>query len=200
MEIIFALMLLGATPVGAAMLNKPTRNRFVKYLQVHIVNPAKGITGDADDPELETVKKRSAEYWKADGALAELWQEAFNWWVIPNRENVLESALEKHKMWRSGRDPLEQELEELQKEYDEDGYYSNWSYEHFSKQQSKYNDLLDEIDMAYGNSLSPEEKFALELDKKHKKEIHYGNDLIRISAQENLPALDFIALTRYTSN
>lgn len=198
MEIILALMLLGATPFGAALLDKPTRKRFVKFAKSHASNSifSKDEGGHITMAEALKLEPRNKD-WKADTALQTLWQEAFNYWSIQDREATFKSALDKHMNYLAETDSLKKNVETY-KESRLDSYsrtYYRLCAEMIAGLQSEIKARTDE----YKNSLTTDEEKAITLHLKYGKEIYYHNDLIRLSAQKTLPRLDYVALTSYPS-
>lgn len=122
MEIILALMALAATPFGAALLDGPTRKRAGKILRAN-KNAKKPVqVGGA-------LEKRNKD-WTADLALADMWQDCFDWLSIQDRDEwydrVVAFAEDSNKKVKA----LNVSLREVQKDYNdlfENYYYSEYT-------------------------------------------------------------------------
>lgn len=193
MEIILLIAALAATPLGAAMLNKPTRNRAVKYVRAH-KRRSKTLT------EFVALMPRNKD-WGPDRDLQQMWDEAFAWYQIRNREEVLRWAMEKQESYLKESAPLEEERGVLKIEmehYAASGHgYSSVRAKH--DEISRLNRELSVIRREFARALSSDEKTVLGLYTKYGRDVQYGNDLIRLAAKPVLPQLDYVALTAYTS-
>lgn len=181
-------MALAATPFGAAMLDKPTRGRLVRYVQVH-AKKEKQTLGES----MRLVPREKD--WGADTALMELWDDAFKFFSVRDATRVLKNSLTINRAYVEGRKTLKAEYEA----YKED-YYDFYSYSKYASE--KIIDMERDIrkfDTAYRNSLPLGGLTLLELNEKYGGEIVFNNDLVRIAAQPEVPVFDFLALTAYTS-
>lgn len=212
MEIILALMALAATPFGAAMLDKPTRGRFVKYVKVHA--PTKKevarkyqslVAGEV--AQVAALEPRSKDHWNADGALQALWQEAFVFLSLKNREAEFSTVLKIMAAHEKELEPYEARHTQANvslfraKEMGRHGYYF------MSEAQSLEANTLRELNKKkrdHEREFTANQKVMRDLAVKYKlrsvDELKYHNDLVRLASGPKLPTFDYVALTAYTVN
>lgn len=215
MEIILALMALAATPFGAAMLDKPTRGRFVKYVKVHA--PTKKevarkyqslVAGEV--AQVAALEPRSKDHWNADGALQALWQEAFVFLAIKGQEtefNTVLRKMERHEAeLKADRDMVGTYERMVQRATDSSSsaYYSYSHTRDVKASLTKYKQRLAREIAIRENEYTPNQRVIRDLivkyDLKSMEELRYKNDLVRLATGKRLPAFDYVALTAYTVN
>lgn len=192
MEIVLALMLLGASPFGAAMLDKPTRNRVVRFAQVH--NPFRD-----KDPDVSLALEPRNKDWSADERLAAMWTEAFEYYKIARRDSKLKWALDKRKSYQEMRAKIAPLLDKAEKDVrtaENGGVYISI---HDKQTIRDGRATLTRMTNEYYNGLDKDEKFLLGLVDKYGMELYYNQDLIRLAATPELPVFDYGALAVYAS-
>lgn len=212
MEIILALMALAATPFGAAMLDKPTRGRFVKYVKVHA--PTKKevarkyqslVAGEV--AQVAPLEPRSKDHWKADGALQTLWQEAFVFLSLKNREAEFSTVLKIMAAQEKELLPYETRYREASglvfraKEIGRQGYHYMTQAEQLEANALRE---LNKKKRDHEREFTANQKVVRDLVVKYKihsvEELKYHNDLVRLATGAKLPTFDYVALTAYTVN
>jgi hypothetical protein len=213
MEIILALMALAATPFGAALLDGPTRRRVTKYVKVHVTGPEGKVTEAVrkyQSPVAGVVKavapieRRSADHWQADGALQVLWQEAFVFLALKDREAEFKRVLAKMAKDEIDLKPYETRFNVAYEQYmraTSGSFYSRYEYR---ERMTTAENLLKAEKKGQEYKYHGNEKVIRELALKYKlrsmDEVKYHNDLVRLASGPKLPSLDFVALTAYTGN
>lgn len=197
MEIILLIAALAATPFGAALLaDKPTQKRVARFVDIHWLQPLE-----------EKVKPASlapsvipAEYGKlepkdrneqAHKKLAELWQDAFDWFSIPDAAEVLRGAKYIEAERVEYVTPEKEVLENIQYRKMKSGsYFGFFELEH--RAMDRLNDAIEVANEMF--PMSSDQAKALALSKKYGWEL-VDNDLIRLARKKQMPTFDYIALT-----
>lgn len=193
MEIIFALMLLGATPFGAALLvDKPTRKRAVKFAAAHMMaRPQRSkpsMVASIIPTEFGVLEPKSKET-EANARLAELWQDAFDWFSIPNAPEVLRKANEIYRLYKDYMKPYEDEVVHLQNRIrDSHGYFY---YELLESAQNKLALAREECP----HRITSQQKKVRALSEKYGWEL-VGNDIIRLASKQRIPNMNYLALAK----
>lgn len=182
MEIIFALMVLGATPFGAALLaDKPTKKRVGKFVDVHWLTPLeqkikpKSLAPTAIPADFTGVLEKRDKNWEAENKLCVLWQDAFDWFSIPDVGKVLEEATTLREEYKKAIAPHQNRVASLQKQLDSMDYRSrNWYREDLHEAKN----LLNRAEQKYAPKYTEQQKRVLAISDKYGWE-QMDNGLIR---------------------
>lgn len=197
MEIILLIAALAATPFGAALLaDKPTQKRVARFVDIHWLQPLE-----------EKVKPASlapsvipAEYGKlepkdrnvqAHKKLAELWQDAFDWFAIENVAEVLRGAKHIRETRMEYVEPQRERVETIQACQKSSGNYFGY-YALEIKATEALNEVMEDAKKLF--PMSSDQAKALALSEKYGWEL-IDNDLIRLARKKQMPTFDYIALT-----
>lgn len=192
MEIIMLLIFIASvfTPfVSVILADGQIVGRTVKVVKANL-NRDKQIVPGIVSADMVALAPRSKD-WEAHKKLAELWQDAFDWFSIPDVVEVLRTA----KLAEAGREeyvaPEKKALESVQyRKMTSGGYYGYYELERHAKRLFKAA-VADSWRMF---PMTPEQTKALALSQKYGWEL-IDNDLIRLARKKQMPTFDYIALT-----
>lgn len=190
MEIILALMALAATPFGAAMLDKPTRGRFVKFAKAH--NPRKRQTV----AEFLAIEPRNKD-WSSDRALMTLWEECFKFYSLANAERRFDEIVGRFREEERKVIEAKANLDRANAKYDATSHFSEPLWEARFQARMAY----DEVRRYSSAKFVGADKDLIDLAKKYNAnnamELRYKQDLIRLTNTENFTyGLDFLAIAK----
>lgn len=194
MEIIMLLIFIASvfTPfVSVILADGQIVGRTVKVVKANL-NRDKQIVPGIVSADMVALTPRSKD-WEAHKKLAELWQDAFDWFSIPDVVEVLRTAKDTEADREEYMDPERKALESIRYRVQKHGTYARSGfYELEVRAAQRYRDAVSESWKMF--PMTPEQTKALALSQKYGWEL-IDNDLIRLARKKQMPIFDYIALT-----
>lgn len=194
LAIIFLLVVMGGSyPIVWEVLGDgQIRGRTVKVVKSNLNRRKHHVPGIVT-ADMRALKPRNKD-WGPDGKLTQMWEDAFEYWQLKDPKGTLESYRIKQHEWEQKRDELKAGLENANAMYDKhinrhDIYAAADDLGDISKLRTRLSGH------GTGPRLTADERVMDRLAKRYGTEVYYNNDMVRLSAQRDMPTFDYIALT-----
>lgn len=161
---------------GIVLGNSEIRSRGKKVLKAQYMakrEPNKSLAPSVIPAEYMGKLESREKNWEAEHKLEKIWQDAFEWFLIPNATGVLAEAMKLREEYRAAIAPLLAQYDAVYKDYLDDryGYYSCTDINHAA-------DMLKRAKELYKVKFTPDQEKALAIADQYGWEL-IDNGIIR---------------------
>lgn len=200
MEIIFIFfaVILGGPFVSVAIAtfgDGQILERSVKVAKAELQNRKRTPIPGIVSPDIKALEPRNKD-WGPDGKLAQMWQDAFDFWQLDDPAKAMEDWLHFKAVKDAEVAKFEAEQEALQAEYSDYSKYRMYSTASTIRARMRKHRADFEKNRAVANEfMSDDMRIMQRLTERYGNEVLYNNDMVRLSAKPQMPTFDYIALT-----